>query len=243
MNEFTSIREIVLVHGRDKDFQTSLHVTSNLNWHRYETQIKRLKKLIPKNSKVLDIGCGWGFTTAMIKKIRPDLTVIGADLEQHKTWNKYEKYGCKYVISDAEDMIFDNNSFDAVISFGMIEHLNENKFIKESHRILRNNGMNFIFNLPNKYSINEFLADMLKIGYHEKRYDFKSIKTLLKRYDIREFNIEKEFFIPAQIGKISPFLGEVFNKSYRMINLIDTIIKKTPLNFFSEALFVWYIKH
>ncbi|MEE3928018.1 peptide chain release factor N(5)-glutamine methyltransferase [Mycoplasmopsis ciconiae] len=51
---------------------------------RYETEelIMRLINEIPKNSRVLDLGCGSGFIAIALKYNRPDLEVVASDIDE-----------------------------------------------------------------------------------------------------------------------------------------------------------------
>ncbi|MBU5537493.1 MAG: methyltransferase domain-containing protein [Candidatus Aenigmatarchaeota archaeon] len=241
---FEEIRKIVLNSINSKNYKKSFHVTSNLSWLRYEKQINELENLIPENSKVLDIGCGWGFTTAMIKHIKPKSKVIGVDIKSNLLWKKFTNYnGVEYIICDALDLKFEDATFDFVVSFGVLEHIKDSKkFLKESLRVLKENSKGVIFNLPNKYSMNEFLAKKLGIWSHKIKYDEREIKNLLSSCNIKEFYIKREFLIPAQVNRLNPLLNSMFNKTHEVLYLIDELLCKSFLNFFSQTFTVIYKK-
>ena len=219
-------------------------VLSNLNWKRYERQLNEISKIIPKNSKILEIGCGRGMITAMIKKINPSSEVTGIDLQRFSSWDVYQKYNdVKYFVGDATDLKFKDEEFDAIISFGVVEHVvSDQKFIKENLRVLKSGGVGFILNIPNKYSINEFLAQKIGIWSHEVKYNHPNIEALLKSNDITNFVIKRRFLIPAQICRVNNMLGKIFDKFYLQLDIFDRLVCISPLNLFAQVFDVFYKK-
>jgi ubiquinone/menaquinone biosynthesis C-methylase UbiE len=238
---FKEVRKVALKHAK-KYPTTSYNITSNLNWLRYIKKILRIAQFLPKNGKILDAGCGIGHTTAIIKLARQDLEVVGLDIRKFSTWSEYRNFGVKFVRGNVEKLKFKECEFDAVISFGVMEHVNTNLFLKEIYRVLKPNSYNFIFDLPNKFSLSEsffarFLQKILKrkIFYHEKMYTKNEIKILLKKHGFKNIKIVREDLIPAQIYRISKSIGDFLNKNYILINKIDYFLMKTPLNFFTQT--------
>lgn len=134
-----------------------------------------------------------------------------------------------------------NSKFDAVPSFGVMEHITDNKFLHEIFRVL-NGGYNFIFDLPNKYTFTEvvilrFLELILrrKFFYHRKRYTKREIKNLLSKNGFKDIKIKREFIIPAQLDRINQTIGKFFNKYYMILNKLDKFLTKTFLNFFLQT--------
>ena len=153
MQSWDEIRKILIEHGK-KDPENAFHVISNLNWFRFEKQVNKLLKSIPKNAKVLELGCGWGHIAAMISYARPDVKIIATDLKRTETWENF-KQRVDYQVCDATDLNrFSDGSFDVVYSFGVLEHVSDpKKFLEGSHRVLKTHGKLFIFNLPNKFLV------------------------------------------------------------------------------------------
>jgi ubiquinone/menaquinone biosynthesis C-methylase UbiE len=208
----------------------------NLSVLRFRKQIMECAKLIPPNSSVLEVGCGCGYVLVMLSKIRPDIKIVGSDPYPCKSWDFLRKLGYNLIKDDATCSSFSESHFDVVVSFGVMEHSdNDNAFMKETSRILKQGGLNLMFNLPNKYALNDFLARLFKLGGHKNRYTRIKIKKLFKNYKFRIFEIKKEYFIPAQIIKISPSINFFFNKYYSFIHKIDFFLTISPLRIFAQV--------
>ena len=87
------------------------------------------KKLIQNynltnNSKILDVGCGKGFLLFEIKKILPDIKIIGIDISKHGYENAHPLVKNDIIMHRAENVYpFKDKEFDLVISLGTLHNL------------------------------------------------------------------------------------------------------------------------
>lgn len=234
IDKFSELRQILLRQAK-RNPQHAFHIRSNLNWERYKKQANLLAKILPKGQRVLDLGCGWGQTTAMLAILRPDLEILGIDLDMSPTWAELEKYGCRFRVGDALDLRTGDEEFDSAVSFGVMEHVDDRKFLKEVYRVLRPGGYNILFNLPSRYSLSELFAGALGVWHHEQRYTKRQVTRLFVYSGFEVLEIEREHVAPAQVGRISGALENFFNQHYLGIGKLDTFLNITPLNFFSQA--------
>lgn len=226
------IKKIMYEYGRNDPRRFVFFIESDLNWVRYDDAIKVLAKVIPPSAKVLEVGCGCGHTTAMLAHIRPDLTIIGTDETAAQTWEHFKAYGCSFQCCDATQLPFGDEEFDAVISFGVIEHVGDDvKFLTQIYRCLKYGGYNIIFDLPNKYSFSEFVGRKLKLPCHQKRYAKQVILDLLRNAKFEIVHFKREAFIPAQMNRISPLAGRMMNHMSVFLFYLDRLICKTPFAF------------
>jgi len=238
--EPVEIRKLLITYAlKHPSYTLRITILSNLLWLRYKKQVEFVTKVAQKGARVLDIGCGLGQTTAMLATLRPDLKVNGIDLNEAQTWRDIKRhYGCHFQVGDALNLPFEEE-FDIVVSFGVMEHVkNDEKFLREVHRVLVSGGHNFIFNLPNKYALPEFLGKIFVGASHERRYTKQEIIKLLAKARFRHFRIEKEFIVPAHVDRVSKILGNVFDKHYLLIDRVDSNLSKV-LAFFSESFRVY----
>jgi len=102
------------------------------------------------NIAAADIGCGDGrYSIKLIEKLRNRLSLTCVDnnygmLRQiSKISHNFNNLQTKYAF--AEKLPFDDNSLDCIFSFNAIHHFKINEFAKECNRILKNNGLLFIY--------------------------------------------------------------------------------------------------
>jgi ubiquinone/menaquinone biosynthesis C-methylase UbiE len=131
---------------------------------RYETQ-PFMKKIAGfdqfAGKKLLEVGCGLG--TDLLQFAKGGALVTGVDITPHsielvKKRFELEGMAVDARVSDAENLPFENNSFDVVYSFGVLHHTpNTQKAIDEIHRVLRPGGK-IIIMLYHKNSLHVWLG-------------------------------------------------------------------------------------
>lgn len=137
---------------------------------------------------VLDWGCGKGQVSYFLKKRNAD--VASCDIEApdrgDSAFGQYVPIidSCKIdVIPLRHEYIlpFDNETFDVVLSFGVLEHVpNDKQSLGEINRILKPNGLFFCFWLPYKYSWKQLKEHLKGRNYHDRLYNINKVNHLLK---------------------------------------------------------------
>lgn len=159
-----------------RDFSTLAHI------QRYEWVLPFLQNLY-----VLDVGCGSGYGTFYLAKngVRK---IIGIDISPNamKFAKKHFKLNnLEYIQMDTLNLKFEDNSFDAVISFDVLEHIDEkhqSKFISEIARVLNDEGIAYI-SCPNA------TVSMGGNPFHLKELTRREFELLLRRFfkDVKLF--------------------------------------------------------
>lgn len=144
---------ITLDHGRSYDVFTSLFFGG-----RRSAVYNRLVRLsgVRAGDRVLDVGCGTGYLTVRLARIAvPDKTVpdksvpgsvVGVDASEGmlaQARRAHAHVGCAYVLGAAEDLDFEEGSFDVVTSSLMLHHLPaelRGRALREIRRVLRPGG-------------------------------------------------------------------------------------------------------
>mgnify|MGYP000008674665 CR=1 FL=1 len=178
----------------------------------YEELEDRHKKVLDifsryKFEKILDVGCGDGNFSVLLKEACKAKEVYGIEISE-KGAELARKNGvkCYQLDVDEEDFPFEDNYFDAVTAFELIEHLfDPDHFLGEVWRVLKPEGI-FVLSTPNlawwvnrlslllgyqPYFMNVssiksighfFETDNIKLSFdHIKLFTLRSLKTLLRK--------------------------------------------------------------
>lgn len=112
---------------------------------------------------------------------------MGLELDKLECWKNID---AKLLAYNDINIPFDQSEFDAVVMFGVLEHIGPhprdiNKFeeYQEMRRkcligivnVLKNNGLLFIFNFPNKYSPIEIINAAFKLPNRHDKTDMQSL--------------------------------------------------------------------
>jgi len=116
---------------------------------REKIAIKIINKIVKKNSKVLDTGCGEGNFMRRLIKISPNADVRGIELSKDAV-KEAKKSRLNVTEGDLNNKIkFEKNFFDIIYCGEVIEHLyNPDAFLEEVHRVLNKEGY-LIVTTPN----------------------------------------------------------------------------------------------
>jgi len=180
-----------------------------------------LQRYISEHSlqgKSLDVGCNYGFMAEYLDKV--GFNSYGIDVKQEY----FPKKGkALYSMQSAEKMSFDNESFDLIICFDTLEHIEDkDDALAEIQRVLKKDGT-FICTVPNILSyfyLRSFATFGLR-GYdvknnvHYQRTLWAWTKMLKKYFDIIEIKpiLSVPFVEPKLISQ--EFLSEFeYNKQY-----------------------------
>ncbi len=175
---------------------------------------KILNKILKINNKnnVLDIGCGTGRFL--------DFANFGVDINEAMVKIARQKYPNKNIlVKDASDTGFENATFNIVISFHLLMHLDvekTKKIIDEAHRVLQNGGR-LIFDIPSKKR--RKLVNYTAQNWHAANsFSKKDITKLLgdkwklnNYYGILFFPIHR---FPKKIRKLFIGLDNLFCQSF-----------------------------
>lgn len=159
---------------------------------------KKVKKYIPRNSIVCDIGCG--SETYFLRKIS-NLIKYGFGFDEKIADYKDSKYEFKK-LKILKEIPCPTESCDVVTMMAVLEHLvNPQEILNECFRILKNGGR-LILTTPSSLAkpILEFLAfkirliDKSEIGDHKNYFRPADIKKMLLEAGFPEKNIKLFFF-------------------------------------------------
>lgn len=245
------------------------------NWKRYHsirnTFYRWLKRASSKEPiKVLELGCDDGWLIYWLKaefSKKYNLKFFGVDLSQfsidfanqRKTYFNHKD--CYFQIMDAQNLGFDNEEFDIVISSELVEHIPiPHKVIGEIYRVLKRNGLSIlttpnkgggmlarflqlikrIYNIKRGKNVYDFINDIeiskikLPSGVGITRAGYEHISTKSKKEWIDIFK-KNGFKIISTKGTGGILFGSPSVDEYRILFaltvILDTLLEKLPLSY------------
>ena len=146
------------------------------------------KKVLTQSDIVLDVGCGEGYITNILK--RQCRKIIGIDYSQEAVDEAQRSYGLECYHMACTNLKFEECSFDKVICFEVLEHITLSqgkKTISEIYNVLRYGGM-----LIGSTPIRSTPASNPETYSHIHEYSKKELNYLLARF--KKVEISGNFF-------------------------------------------------
>ena len=111
---------------------------------KYELKILRNISNIKNINSALEIGCGNGYGSKLIKKYFSPKNIFAIDIDEKMieiAQKNNNDISVTYKVMDASRLDFSNNYFDAIFDFGIIHHIpNWKDCINELKRVLKKDG-------------------------------------------------------------------------------------------------------
>jgi len=165
---------------------------------------------------ILDIGCGIGSFEQKLS----ELDITGLDISEEmltEAKKRSEKY---FVLGDAENLKFDDSSFDAVFYVATLEFItNYKKAIQEAWRVTRTNGKLLVIMLnPESHYFLEQTADKDSYFRNVKHTNVKEIKDYISQfYSV----IKEEYFLGIMQKVIFETSDKKFASLYAVVGTKD----------------------
>lgn len=103
-------------------------------------KVRRQLDLKDKYNDALDVGCGTGLSTVALKELAHNVTGIDGSEEMIVVANEYGGEQITYRHAPAEELPFDEDSFDLITVCGAINWIDRVRFFPEAKRVLRKQG-------------------------------------------------------------------------------------------------------
>lgn len=195
----------------------------------YKSYINSFAKEI-ENSSVLDVGCGRGDYTEIF--CHSGNRVIGLDVADWR--NKNSDSNFNFIIYKGDVLPFGDKEFDVVVSFDVIEHIDDDfSFVREVRRVLKDEGK-ILIATPNRTRLSNMLYKLVgkPIKYP---YTLSESGNLGKLVHIREYT-NKEL---VNLFRMAGFKDiKVDNFWFGLRGFINIGINNPPIKSLSQYLFL-----
>ncbi len=158
-----------------------------------------------KGKKTIDLGSGAGYGTYSLSKFAEN--VLGVDISEeavaHAAWY-YDAPNLRYEAGDVTNLHYPDESFEAAVSFEVIEHLKHPEaLVDEALRLLKEDGI-FVVSTPDKQT---YSNDRNSVNpHHSKELYPLEFREILERH-FRHVQIYRQGALAGSI--ISPDLREL----------------------------------
>ncbi len=153
------------------------------------SRVRALIKLVPKNKRVLDLGCGFGVISRLLSNKSESvegIDLLPSNINLCNEWNKFDN--TKYVCGDVSWLIKDSNKkFQVIVLTEVIEHVkNPYKLIQDCYTLLEEGGY-LIVSTPNATGVMNNVLNFIRgvSGIEKEERGFGTEKDHIYLFDQR----------------------------------------------------------
>ncbi len=217
-----------LVQAASQD-ESLVQFRTPISAHQYLKLYRLLTSYINPCSNVLDWGVGNGHFSYFLARAGYSVSGYGfTDCPKICDVLAPESYAYKKGnLDEPTSLPFASQTFDAVFSVGVLEHVRETggseiASLKEIYRILKPSGIFLCFHLPNQYSWIEALTRLIGRRWsHQYRFTSSSILSLAKSASFEVVELQRYAILPRNIWSWG--IPKTIGSSFQLARLYDQI--------------------
>ncbi|NLG07087.1 class I SAM-dependent methyltransferase [Candidatus Peribacteria bacterium] len=172
-----------------------------------------------KGKHVLDIACGTGYGTDMLRK--SGAAVLGVDISQDTIKKAKQKYGDYFATGDIRTFQ-SKQKFDMIVCFETIEHISEyHEVIQNLYSLLKKNGR-LLISSPNK-RITKPLIGKPMVSFHAQEFTPKELTFLLnEKFTVQGYFAQRQQpRIPCKIAR--SIYGKICRPQHRASPVVTKV--------------------
>ncbi|MHB1537464.1 MAG: class I SAM-dependent methyltransferase [Acidimicrobiales bacterium] len=158
-----------------------LYIQPSSPWSAEHLSRYHLAATFVRGRHVLDIACGTGYGGSLLLAAGAR-TVIGVDSSRDAiaAATCHLQSGLEFVCADGTDLPFSDDSFDVVVSFETLEHIEaDDRFVSELRRVLVQDGV-IVLSTPNALHTRQIKGQ--SNPFHVREYEPEEVEALLSRH-------------------------------------------------------------
>lgn len=201
----------------------------------YHSEVVRRMVSCKSNDKILDVGCGTGF----VSDLNPNLDIVGIDISDGMlAQNKH-----KWVKAPAEEIPFEDNTFDIVLCRSLLHHLEDPSVgLREMRRVLKPGG-SFVCWDPNQSVLNTLFRKLFqrtdRFSHLHKSFKDRELFAMIEESSLK---ISEKRYIGFLAYPLCAF-PDIINFhlplwATKFLMWLDTLIAKTTFKTWSWSLLV-----
>ena len=172
---------------------------------RAKTNTRKQKQIVSKlthydfyKKYVLEIGCGAGTLATYMMPLEPYMRYVGLDSSSGMA-KAASHFGLKVICAESNNIPIQNDTFDYIFAFDVMEHIpktSKSKTYTEIDRVLKQNGIMFINN-PTSPSLHSAQVEH-DFDIHDLAILCDVCSFKLERIDtirVNEFNLTSQFMV------------------------------------------------
>ena len=127
-------------------------------------------------------------------------------------------------------MPFDDCQFDVILSVGVLEHVPfMGDSLKELHRILKNDGLLFVFHFPNRFSWTEWLASWHQLSGHARKLTARELYLQLVTHGYDVVSQWRFNFLPKTLYPLPAVILHMMSIFTPIVYFFDFFLSRIPL--------------
>jgi SAM-dependent methyltransferase len=237
--------------------ETIAQFSSLVSAQQYRYLYSLVDEHVPPNARVLDWGCGSGHFSWYLAKRGHDLSAFSFG-PAPTLFDRIREVGAgspgffSGSEADPTGLPFADESFDAVFSVGVLEHVRETGgselgSLREIRRILRPGGRFLCFHFPNRNSYIEALARIVwrryrdvdvTVRFHKFLYTPDDIERLCRGAEMQLLGTRRYAILPRNMFGRLPGFPRNSAAAAAVVNRIDAILERALPRFTTNNWFV-----